>query len=130
MAINEVTVINKNPKPFQDGFKGMKFTFNPNEKVAIPVEAAVHIFGFNLKDKSLVLRRLGIANHPDGKQFLENFDMKYVEYVRKDDAEEIEQLKIDLETKQNELDTLSTDLKAAQTEIEQLKSKLVEAEKA
>ena len=126
---NEVIVVNKNPKPFTDGFAGMTFTFEPNKKVSIPLEAAVHIFGLNREDKVPTLRRLGLANHPDGKQWLENISMKYVEYVPKDDAAEIEQLKIDLEAKQAAIGELEKDLAKAQEEIEQLKGKLEKASK-
>lgn len=124
---SEVKVTNKNPTPFTDGFSGMQFTFKPNEKVSIPLAAAVHIFGFNRKDKSATMRRLGIANHPDGKQWLNNFNMEFVEYVAKDDLAEIEQLKIDLEAKQAEIERLNGELAAATTEIEQLEEKLKNA---
>jgi len=127
MAHNEVIVTNKNPKVFEDGYAGMKFTFKPNEKVTIPLAAAIHIFGLNKQDKTPTLRRLGLANHPDGKQWLDNIKMDFVEYVAKTDAAEIEQLKIDLEAKQVEIDELTGSLKSATAEIEQLKAQLEEA---
>ena len=124
---NEVVVTNQNPKPFTDGLNGMTWAFKPNEKVTIPLEAAIHIFGLNKKDKITTLRRLGLANHPDGEQWLANIKMDYVEYVRKEDAAEVEQLKIDLEEKMAEADEKSAALEAAQTEITQLKTLLEEA---
>jgi hypothetical protein len=124
---NEVIVINRNPKSWEDGFSGMKWTFAPNEKVSVPLAAAVHMFGFNVKDKTPTLRRLGLANHPDGEQWLKNIELKYVEYVAKDDAEEAEQLKIDLAAKQAEIDDLTAKLEAATTEINQLNAKLTAA---
>jgi hypothetical protein len=126
---NEVIVTNKNPKTFSDGFGGMAWTFEPNKKVTIPLAAAIHIFGFNKQDKTTTLRRLGLANHPDGKQWLSNISMDYVEYVAKGDAEEAEKLRIDLEAKQAEIDDLNTKLAAATTEIEQLKEQLSAASK-
>lgn len=121
---NEVIVTNKNPKDFSDGYAGMNFTFPSNKKVSIPLEAAVHIFGLNRQDKTPTLRRLGLANHPDGKQWLDNIKMEYVEYVPKSDEAEIEQLKIDLEAKQAEIDELTGNLNKAQTQIEQLEEQL------
>lgn len=126
---NEVIVVNKNPKEFTDGINGMKWTFKPNEKVSIPLEAAVHIFGLNVKDKTQTLRRLGLANHPDGAQWLKNIQMDYVEYIRKDDAVEIEQLKIDLEAKQVEIEELTVSLKAKEAEVIQLNEQLEKTSK-
>jgi hypothetical protein len=126
---NEVVVTNKNPKEFSDGYEGMKFTFKPNEKVSIPLAAAVHIFGFNKENKMDTLRRLGLANHVDGAQFLKNFDMKYVEYIKKNDAEDIVQLKIDLEAVKAERDELTGKLEAAETQIIQLTDQLADASK-
>lgn len=126
---NEVIVTNRNPEIYSDGWHGMKFDFKPNVKVSVPLAAAVHMFGFNKQDKTETLRRCGVVNHPDGKQWLSNFDMEYVEYIRKDDAAEIEQLKIDLEAKQTEIDTLVLDLKAAQASVEQLTEQLDKASK-
>ena len=126
---NEVTVINTNPKTFTDAFGGMTFTFPPNEKVPIPLAAAIHIFGFNKTDKTQNKIRLGIANHPGGDEFLNNFKMEYVEYVRKDDAAEAEKLKIDLEAKQAELDEANATIEKLNTEIEQLTEALKTASK-
>jgi hypothetical protein len=129
MKNNEVVVINKNPKPFTDGFAGITYTFETNKKVSIPLEAAVHIFGLNKEDKIPTLRRLGLANHPDGKEWLNNIKMTYVEYVPKSDEEEIEKLKIELEAKQAAIGELEKDLDGAKAEIEQLKEQLEKASK-
>lgn len=123
---NEVTVINRNPKTFTDSFAGMTFEFKPNEKIPIPLAAAVHIFGFNKKDKTQNKIRLGIANHPDGDQWLDNFKMEYVEYIRKDDAAEAEKLKIDLEAKQAELDAANAEIEKLKAEIDQIKKTIGE----
>lgn len=126
---NEVIVTNKNSTSFVASYKGIKFNFEPNEKIAMPLEAAVVIFGFNQSNKGPAMQRLGLSTNPNGAEFYRNIDFKYVEYIRKDDAEEIEQLKIDLEAKQVEIENLSSELKKAQTEIDQLQGKLEKASK-
>lgn len=45
----------------EDAFNGELFVFPPGERVLVTAEAATHMLGFNLKDKSDVLSRLGKA---------------------------------------------------------------------
>ena len=82
--MQQLFVINRNPEPHQDRYDGEEFTFMPNEAVLVPVEAAVHMFGYGLKDKTDALSRLGKAfrlnpgsrqfeDDPDGVRWLANF---------------------------------------------------------
>lgn len=125
----EVTVKNKNSTTFRDSYLGMQFEFKPNEKVTIPLEAAIHIFGFNKKDKTANKVRLGIANHPDGDNWLGNFDIEAVEYVAKDELEEIEKLKQDLEERNLMIEELTKMNASLQTENAQLQKKLGKKDK-
>jgi hypothetical protein len=60
-----VFVTNKNDFFHSDRFDGADYTFPPGEKVQVPVEAATHMLGFNLKDKTETLVRLGWASKFD-----------------------------------------------------------------
>lgn len=60
--MNEIFVTNKNEFPHEDAYDGQPFMFMPGEKVALTRHAATHMFGFNLKDKTETLVRLGWAN--------------------------------------------------------------------
>lgn len=70
----QIFVTNKNDFVHQDRFDGEDFVFPPGERVLISADAAIHMFGFNLMDKSDVLIRLGWASHYDEtvKNFVEN----------------------------------------------------------
>lgn len=63
--MNEIFVTNKNEFPHEDAYDGVPFVFMPGEKAALTRAAATHMFGFNLKDKTETLVRLGWANLPN-----------------------------------------------------------------
>jgi hypothetical protein len=77
-----VFVTNGNAEPYTDQFDGAEYTFPPGERVMISTDAATHIFGFNLVDKSETLVRAGRAMKLDPKtrQFIE--DPQGVEWLR------------------------------------------------
>jgi hypothetical protein len=127
--MREVSITNRNPTPYEDGYHGMKFFFKPGVSVAMPEEAAEHIFGIDKEDKTDVLRRMGIANHPDGKQFLANFEVKVVEYIQKEVVEELDDLRLSVDKRDEEIQNLTAQLEALATENEQLRKKLEKAGK-
>lgn len=120
--IQEVSVTNKNSTEYADGWHGHKFAFPVNKTVNIPLEAAVHIFGFGLKDNTPALRRMGVANHPDGKRFLSNFKIDVIEYVKKEDADEATTLRAEVDSKDKEIAELKEAVKSLLAENEQLKA--------
>jgi len=65
MAFNQVFVTNRNDFPHEDGFDGERFVFPPGEQIMISIDAAEHMFGYRLADKTDVLLRLGWANKYD-----------------------------------------------------------------
>ena len=82
--MREIFVTNNNDFHHQDAYDGIVYDFPPKERVAVPVEAAVHMFGFNQKDKTDTLQRLGWASqvdrktgkveeHPEGVKWLARF---------------------------------------------------------
>ena len=74
MRSTEIFVTNHNDFHHSDQYAGVPYEFPPKERVAVSVDAAVHMFGFNLPDKNNVLNRLGWAWHYDAKahNFVEN----------------------------------------------------------
>jgi hypothetical protein len=63
-----IFVTNKNDFEHQDRFDGIDYFFVPGEKVALPEEAAAHMFGFGRSDKTENLIRLGWnLKQEDGK---------------------------------------------------------------
>lgn len=56
---HEIFVTNHNDFHHTDSFAGVEYDFPPKERVIVPVDAAVHMFGFNSPDKSATLARLG-----------------------------------------------------------------------
>ena len=56
-----VFVTNRNAFPHEDRYDGRDYFFPQGEKVQVPVEAAVHMFGFGLADQTDALVRLGWA---------------------------------------------------------------------
>ena len=63
---NFVYVTNKNEDLLhQDRFNGVDYFFEPGKPEIVPVEAATHMFGWNKKDKTENLVRLGWANLPN-----------------------------------------------------------------
>lgn len=67
MRSTDIFVTNKNDFTHEDAYDGVEYVFPPNERVAVPVDAAVHMFGFNQPDKTTVLSRLGWAWHYEPK---------------------------------------------------------------
>ena len=65
--MREIFVTNHNDFHHSDAFDGEIFDFPPKERVAVPAEAAVHMFGFNNPDKTETLTRLGWATRFDPK---------------------------------------------------------------
>jgi len=63
--IDTIFVTNKNDFFHSDAFDGQEFAFPPGEKVAVPVDAAVHMLGFGIPDKTDTLVRLGWASRFD-----------------------------------------------------------------
>lgn len=54
-----IFVTNKSDKPHVGFFDGVAYEFPTGEAVAVPAEAATHMLGFNVPDKTEVLQRLG-----------------------------------------------------------------------
>lgn len=81
--MNAIFVTNKNKFPHIDAFNGAEYFWQPGDKVEVPEEAAEHMFGYNRKDKTENLQRLGWAtkmndkgmqvNDPEGPKKLGNF---------------------------------------------------------
>ena len=69
-----IFVTNRNKEPHTDSYDGEEFSFPPNVRVFIPKDAAVHMLGWNQKDKTEVLVRLGWAMKydPATKNYAEN----------------------------------------------------------
>jgi hypothetical protein len=72
--MGSVFVTNTNADLYTDRFAGEDYVFPPGERVMIPTDAATHIFGFNLLDKSETLVRAGRAMKVDPmtKQYVED----------------------------------------------------------
>jgi hypothetical protein len=73
---SQIFVTNKNDFVHSDRYDSEDYVFPPNERVLIPMDAAVHLFGHNLRDKTDALVRLGWAMKYDSraKNFVENED--------------------------------------------------------
>jgi hypothetical protein len=69
-----IFITNRNDFHHVDRYDGVEYHFPPGEKVAIPQEAATHLFGTGLADRSETLVRLGWAMRydPKTKQFEED----------------------------------------------------------
>lgn len=61
----DIFVRNTGDFDHSDSYNGQDFDFPKGERVLIPVEAAMHMFGFNRVDKTDNLSRLGWANLPN-----------------------------------------------------------------
>ena len=59
MQAHDIFVTNKNTFFHTDRYAGVDYDFPPNQRVAVPVNAAIHMFGFNCPDKTETLTRLG-----------------------------------------------------------------------
>lgn len=58
-----LTVTNNGNEPFAAKFNGIGYTFSPKEPVTISADAARHIFGVGLADKTEILTRHGWLSH-------------------------------------------------------------------
>lgn len=69
-------VTNKNNFHHEDRFDGHDYAFPPGQKVMLSLEAAAHMFGLGVPDKSSVMHRLGWAfkYDPERKTFVEDTD--------------------------------------------------------
>jgi hypothetical protein len=56
-----VRVLNASGASHKDRFNGQEYVFPADETVVVPVEAAQHIFGMGLSDRSKLIVRLGWA---------------------------------------------------------------------
>ena len=68
---HDIFVTNKNNFYHSDAHNGVIYEFPVNERVAVPVDAAMHMFGFQQVDKTDTLHRLGWATrlNKDTKQW-------------------------------------------------------------
>jgi hypothetical protein len=73
---SQIFVTNTNDFDHEDAFDGESYVFPQGERVLIPFDAAVHMFGHNLMDKTETLVRLGWAMKydPASKRFIEDKD--------------------------------------------------------
>lgn len=81
----QVRVTNRNNAwLIKDRFGGEDYTFPPGETVTVSAEVAEHIFGYGLDEKSRFRKfiRMGIANHPKGKEMWERVTIKPVGNVQ------------------------------------------------
>lgn len=76
MGNGQVFVKNTNDMVHVDAFDGEEFVFPPGKAVLVPMDAARHMLGYDLKDKTETLVRLGWATKydPVTKAFTENPD--------------------------------------------------------
>lgn len=96
MALKEVTVINHTSTPLKDKHHGVEYVFAPNEKVLVPLAAAVHFFGVGLPKGSparqMAWKRRGFTDEEKGEAFLKKFEAKVVDLVPEgSDVEEIKE---------------------------------------
>ena len=77
MALVKVTNRN-NIAHFKDKYGGIEYVFPCGETVAIPEEAAEHIWGWGLDaaGRFKKMMRLGIANRKDGQRIWDNVVLK------------------------------------------------------
>lgn len=68
--------VNHNNFHHEDRYAGVDYAFPPGEKVMLSREAAEHMFGVGLPDKTPVMHRLGWAfkYNPETRQFDEDKD--------------------------------------------------------
>jgi len=57
--MSTIFVINRTDKKLKDGYAGVFYEFLPNQIVEVPVEVAVHVFGYGIDNKEPYLARLG-----------------------------------------------------------------------
>lgn len=75
-----VRVTNRNACLIKDKYGGVEYKFPPGETVQVAAEVAEHIFGYGLDEKGRWQKflRMGIANHPKGKEMWERVTVKPV----------------------------------------------------
>ena len=73
-------VTNGNSNLLRDRCGGVQYEFPPNVPVMIPQEAAEHIFGYGLPEDERFKKfmRMGLANHPKGKEIWDNIRIRPV----------------------------------------------------
>ena len=87
-----VYVTNKNDFVHHDRFNGQDFIFKPGEAQVVPVDAVTHMFGWNKKDKTPALLRLGWANQGDqGVKKLAKFVITEARFEKPPEAESVAQ---------------------------------------
>lgn len=77
----QVRVTNRNNQwSVRDKYAGEEHVFPPGETVTVSAEVAEHIFGYGLDEKGRWKKflRMGIANHPKGKEMWSRIEMKPV----------------------------------------------------
>jgi hypothetical protein len=92
MALQQVSVISHHSHTHTDKHAGIKYDFEPNKTVIIPIAAAVHFFGLGLKDRSIAYKRHGFTSDEKGLAYLKKFEIKVVDLVPEgSDVEEIKE---------------------------------------
>jgi len=77
-----IFVTNKNEFEHQDRYNGVDYYWSPGEKVAVPEEAAAHMFGYGRKEKTENLVRLGWNwNEEEGVKKLAKFVFSQAQVV-------------------------------------------------
>lgn len=75
-----VKITNTGDAAFEDGFAGVRYRFVPGKALEVPEEAASHIFGYGVEDKSAHLARLGWVETrndiPAGLERLAKFEIR------------------------------------------------------
>ena len=77
----QVRVTNKNNAwHVRDRYAGVEYKFPAGETVTVAAEVAEHIFGYGLDEKGRWQKflRMGIANHPKGKEMWDRIVVKPV----------------------------------------------------
>lgn len=67
--MNDVQVVNGNRMRLKGRFAAKDYVFEPNVPTAVPLAAAEHIFGWNDKDKTGALNRLGLLTPGNGSTY-------------------------------------------------------------
>lgn len=119
----EVAVTNRHPFDVKDGYNGMKWIFRSGEKVLVPYEAAVHMFGYKQENKASTMSRHG-KSFEEGHKFLNGFEFSEVKMVPKEILEEesrVTPLKAELDEAQKTIDRLMKENEALKKDIEGLR---------
>lgn len=85
MALQEVTVVSHLAETMEDKHLGIKYSFEPNKQVLIPIAAASHFFGIGLPADSparmAAWKRRGFTDSQKGEAWLKKFELKVVDLV-------------------------------------------------